>query len=103
MVNNHLAPVITIDGVGSVGKGTLSLMLAKKLRWHFLDSGVIYRALALSVQKNNISEKDEPALAAKALNLDLYFSADAKIILENLEVTDDIPTPECGNLASRIS
>ncbi len=40
-------PVITIDGTAGSGKGTISLQLAKKLGWHFLDSGVLYRALAL--------------------------------------------------------
>lgn len=100
-------PVITLDGAGSSGKGTLSLLLAKKLKWHFLDSGAIYRVLALASQKHHIPEDDQQALEALALKLDVKFVEEAgesaRVILENTDVTDEIRSPECGNAASRIA
>src|SRR5476649_2941028 len=102
---NH--PVITIDGAGSSGKGTLSLLLAKKLKWHFLDSGVLYRVLALASQKYHIQEDDQQALEKLAIQLDVKFIEEAgesaRVILENHDVTDVIRSSDCGNSASRIS
>lgn len=45
------APVLTIDGPSGAGKGTVSRLVAKTLGWHYLDSGSIYRSLAIAVQK----------------------------------------------------
>jgi cytidylate kinase len=104
---DNLSPVITIDGVGGAGKGTLSLLLAKKLQWHLLDSGAIYRVLAFSVQQHHISQENEAALSAHALALEVNFSLTAsettRVLLEGREITEDIRSPVCGNLASRIS
>ena len=50
------APVITIDGPGGVGKGTVCHLLAEKLGWHLLDSGAIYRVLALAALHHNIED-----------------------------------------------
>lgn len=100
-------PVITVDGGGSSGKGTQSLLLAKKLKWHFLDSGALYRVLALASQQHHIPENNEQALEALALKLDVKFIEEAgesaRIILEDNDVTDEIRSPECGNAASRIA
>lgn len=100
-------PVITIDGAGSSGKGTQSLLLAKKLKWHFLDSGALYRVLALASQKHHVDENNEQALEKLAIQLDVRFIEEAgessRVILENSDVTDEIRSPDCGNTASRIS
>ena len=48
-----LTPVVTLDGPGGAGKGTISYMLAKKLNWHLLDSGALYRVLALAAAMNS--------------------------------------------------
>ncbi len=102
---NH--PVITVDGAGSSGKGTQSLLLAKKLKWHFLDSGALYRVLALASQKHHIDEDNEQELEKLAIQLDVKFIEEAgesaRVILENQDVTDTIRSPACGNTASRIS
>src|SRR3990167_2444002 len=101
-------PVITIDGPSGSGKGTISQLLAEHLKWHFLDSGSLYRVLALAAQKHAISFDDEKALANLALNLEVSFvekhrGAAPSIQLEGSDVTDLIRTEECGRNASTIS
>jgi cytidylate kinase len=95
-------PVITVDGASGSGKGTLSFLLAKKLQWHLLDSGALYRVLALAVEKHTINENNEKAIEKLAANLDVQF-LDNKVILEGGDVSEEIRSPQCGNKASRIS
>ena len=54
-MTDKFVPVITIDGPSGSGKGTVGQCLAQELGWHFLDSGALYRILALAVQKQGIS------------------------------------------------
>ncbi|MED5442570.1 MAG: (d)CMP kinase, partial [Pseudomonadota bacterium] len=67
------APVITVDGPSGAGKGTLCEALAKRLGWHFLDSGALYRVLALDGQQVGVALDDAEALAARARSLALRF------------------------------
>ncbi len=57
-------PVITIDGASGTGKGVVGLLVAKQLGWHLLDSGALYRVLALAAQNQGISFENETALTA---------------------------------------
>ena len=66
-------PVITLDGPGGTGKGTVGLQLAQRLGWHFLDSGMLYRALALLALRQGLSMTAESALALAALAETLVF------------------------------
>ena len=66
-------PVITVDGPGGSGKGTITTRLAKHLGWHFLDSGALYRLTALAVIKAQVSLDDEVALGQLAANLNIRF------------------------------
>ena len=66
-------PVIAVDGPGATGKGTVSAHLAEWLGWHLLDSGALYRALALAAQEKHIPVDDEAALARLAGALDVQF------------------------------
>jgi len=98
-------PVITIDGASGTGKGVVTRLIAKKLGWHFLDSGVLYRVLALASVKHGISEKDEQALCLLAQDLDVRFISHEpweipRILLEGQDVTQAIRTEKMGNLAS---
>ena len=103
MVNTaRSVPVITIDGPSGSGKGTVSVLLAKKLGWHFLDSGVLYRVLALGADRHQIDRNNEKALALLAGHLDVQF-LDTKILFEGTEVTREIRTEQCGARASRIA
>ncbi|KTD16144.1 (d)CMP kinase [Legionella jordanis] len=100
-------PVITLDGPSGTGKGTICHMLANHLQWHVLDSGSIYRVLALAAQKKKIDFNDEKGLAELARSLDLKFETNpeqkAAVLLDGNNVIDEIRSEECGQNASKIA
>ena len=96
--NPHL---ITIDGPSGVGKGTIAQLLAKKLGWHFLDSGALYRITAYAALKKHIPLEDVPALCHLAENLRIEF-IDHKILFEAEEIQSKIRQEEIGLTASKI-
>ncbi len=67
-------PVITIDGASGTGKGTVSQLLAARLGWNFLDSGALYRVLALAAQKHSVALDNEKALEVLGEYLDVQLS-----------------------------
>lgn len=99
--------VITVDGASGTGKGSVSQLLAKRLGWKFLDSGALYRVLALAAQKHRVALDNEKALEVLGEHLDVQFIAQESnnphIILEGEEVTDVIRTEKIGNAASIIA
>lgn len=101
------APVITVDGASGTGKGTVSQLLATRLGWKFLDSGALYRVLALAAKKHSVALDNEKALDVLAEHLDVQFIAQEAhfplIILEGEDVTQTIRTEETGNSASIIA
>lgn len=102
----QMAPVMTIDGPSGAGKGTLCQLLAEKLGWHLLDSGAIYRVLALAALHHDVELDAEAALVPLAANLDVQFQVDAeqvKVVLEGEDVSRTIRTEEVGNAASKIA
>lgn len=99
-------PVITVDGPSGAGKGTLCKVLAEKLGWHLLDSGAIYRVLALAALHHQVDITSEDALVPLASHLDVRFvtqNGQLKIILESEDVSDTIRTEKVGNTASQIA
>lgn len=107
MVNVQV-PVITIDGPSGSGKGTISRLLANQLGWHFLDSGALYRLVALAARRHSIPFDDEAGLQTLAAHLDVQFVSDdagleTKILLEGETVTNDVRSEECGNDASKVA
>lgn len=99
-------PVITIDGPSGAGKGTVSTLLAKKLGWHFLDSGAIYRVLAVASIHHQIPAEDEVGLLPLASGLDVNFEASeqgVRVVLEGEDVSDTIRTEEVGAVASQVA
>ncbi len=99
-------PVITIDGPSGAGKGTVCRLLAQHLGWEILDSGAIYRVLALASIHHQIDPSDEETLIPLAAHLDVQFVAtenSSKIILEGEEVTQSIRNEEVGGVASQVA
>ncbi|KPK10288.1 MAG: cytidylate kinase [Acidithiobacillales bacterium SG8_45] len=101
------APVLAIDGPSGSGKGTISQLIAVRHGWHYLDSGALYRLVALAAKKAGIGEDRVDELEAIARNLDVEFvlqpGAIATVILDGKEVGDLLRTEEIGELASRIA
>ncbi|OOE97583.1 cytidylate kinase, partial [Salinivibrio sp. MA427] len=100
------APVITVDGPSGAGKGTLCMRLAEKLGWHLLDSGAIYRVLALAAIHHDVDTESEEALVPLAANLDVQFLAEGdlvKVILEGEDVSGTLRTEQVGNQASKVA
>lgn len=98
-------PVITIDGPSGAGKGTVSRALAKKLGWHFLDSGAIYRSLALAVTQAGVDSNDIDAVVNVACSMELEFEPNdpPRTLLNGREITHQIQSEECGSMASKIA
>lgn len=107
MNEQKIPPVITIDGPSGTGKGTLCHRLAKQLAWNFLDSGAIYRVLALGARRQAIDFNSVELLANYAKSLDFYFELDAKntshIYLDNRNCTLEIRSEQCAHDASTIA
>jgi len=99
-------PVVTIDGPSGTGKGTLARRLKAWLGWHLLDSGALYRLVALSALDSATDLDDEPALAAIAAGLPVTFAEgtdETRVLLAGREVTDAIRSEACGIAASRVA
>jgi len=101
-------PLITIDGPSGSGKGTIATLLAKQLGYHLLDSGAIYRVLAVASVNHQVELDNEQQLAQLALTLVVSFPIDSvtnkqTIILEGEDVTATIRTETVGANASRVA
>ena len=101
-MSNKNIPVIAIDGPSASGKGTVAQRVAAKLGFHYLDSGALYRLVALAAMRSGMEPEDENALSEVAAHLDVVFE-DAEIRLNNENVTDAIRSEACVNTASRIA
>jgi CMP/dCMP kinase len=101
------ARVMTIDGPSGSGKGTVSRAAARALGWALLDSGALYRLVALAGRKAGVSLDDGPRLAGLAETSDIRFgfgrSDEEKVWLDGKEVTDAIRTEEAGSDASMVA
>lgn len=107
MNNMSKIPVITIDGPGSSGKGTIGRLLAQKLGWHFLDSGALYRGLALWMLEENVALENTAKIKELAEELDLSFvcleNGTYTVNLNGAPVTQAILSETCGSRASQIA
>jgi len=95
-------PVIAIDGPSASGKGTVAKRVAGALGFHFLESGALYRLVALSSLRRNVSAGDEARLAELARSLSARFSGDT-IFYEDQDVTQELRGEACGNRASEVA
>lgn len=95
-------PVIAIDGPSASGKGTVAQRVAKTLGFHYLDSGALYRIVALAGKQAGISWQDEQALAVMAARLDIRFE-DGEIYLSGNQISEAVRSEEMSRGASEVA
>lgn len=94
--------IIAIDGPAGSGKSTIARLLAERLGIRFLDTGAMYRAVALAVVDSDVSENDQQAVGELAENLRVEFQDDA-LLLNGSDVTNRIRSPEVTAISSVIA
>lgn len=106
-MKNITAPVLTIDGPSGSGKGTISQIVAGRLGWNYIDSGALYRVLAVAAQHHGLALDDAESLETLAAHLDVEFAPkegdEGSILLEGEPVGHDIRTEEVGDAASVVA
>ena len=98
-------PVIAIDGPTASGKGTVAALVAEKLGFHYLDSGAIYRVLAVAVEQAGLNpdvQADLERIISMAANLPVQFQG-AQVLLDSVDVSETIRTEAAGVMASRLA
>ena len=107
MTSETDVPVVAIDGPSGSGKGTIARRVAKSLGWHLLDSGALYRLVAVAAKRRGVALDDIEGLAGIAAGLDVRFDSDAngeeRIWLDGEPVTAEVRTEETGKRASAVA
>jgi len=101
------APIVTIDGPSSSGKGTISRIVASRVGWHLLDSGALYRLVALGGILKNLDPDDVEEHVSVARSMRVEFGSvgagEERVLLEGRDVTQKIRTEQAGAGASRVA
>ncbi len=100
---NPLAPVLTIDGPSGAGKGTISRIIARRMGWHYLDSGALYRAVGVAASWADIDTSDASALV-RCTFVQFVEQGDAmRVMVNGTDATDELRLETTGALASAIA
>jgi len=94
--------IVTIDGPSGTGKGTIADLLARRLGWHCLDSGALYRVLGLAAQRRGLAPDAVAALASLTSTLRVEFQ-NGRILLDGEDVSEAIRTETVGDATSRVA
>jgi cytidylate kinase len=97
-----MIPVVTIDGPSGSGKGTVANLLAKRMGWHCLDSGALYRVLGLAARRRGLDLEAADTLAALASEMKVKLG-DKCVSLGGEDVSEAIRTESAGSVASRVA
>jgi cytidylate kinase len=104
---NQPSPVLTIDGPSGAGKGTVSRIVARRLGWHYLDSGALYRAVGVAASWADIDTSDPSALVRCTFDTHVRFVEGAddslRVIVNESDATDELRLETTGALASAIA
>ena len=106
--DKHAEPenIVTIDGPAGAGKSTVARALARRLNFTYLDTGAMYRVVALEAKRRGINPEDDVALEALCRNLEISFGDHGprqRVFSAGEDVTEAIRDPEIGSLASAVS
>jgi len=105
--SNPSVPIVTIDGPSSSGKGTISRIVASRVGWHLLDSGALYRLVALGGILRNLDPDDVEEHVAVARSMRVEFGSvgagEEMVLLDGRDVTQKIRTEQAGAGASRVA
>lgn len=106
-MTDDAAPVLAVDGPGGAGKGTVCRAVTAAMGWHLLDSGAIYRALAVAAGRRGIDADQPDRLAALARGLDVVFTpretGEVRVYVDGIDVTDELRNETTGERASRVA
>ncbi|MEJ1143512.1 (d)CMP kinase [Stenotrophomonas sp. CCNWLW162] len=103
---NPLAPVLTIDGPSGAGKGTISRIVARRMGWHYLDSGALYRAVGVAASWADIDTSDASALVRCTFDTHVQFAEQGeamRVLVNGTDATDELRLETTGALASAIA
>lgn len=103
---NPLAPVLTIDGPSGAGKGTISRIIARRMGWHYLDSGALYRAVGVAASWADIDTSDASALVRCTFDTHVQFVEQGeamRVMVNGTDATDELRLETTGALASAIA
>jgi len=107
MAKSPACPIVTIDGPSGSGKGTISRAVARRVGWHLLDSGALYRLVAVAGSAAGLAAEDETGHATLARRMDVAFTVapdgSERISLGGRDVTAGIRSEEAGQGASRVA